>query len=99
MAFKSVAKFVLMALVGMAIGVLCGDSIMDLLPEAFGVHSPDGMESRRKGMHAGDRNKLLTLLVICDKNYGDTDSKPNMTRKLRATSTILPHSRACAAIS
>ena len=66
MAFKSVAKFVLMALVGMAIGVLCGDSIMHLLPEAFGVHSHDGMESRRQWMHAGDRNKTLifTLLVM-----------------------------------
>jgi hypothetical protein len=33
------AKFILMALVGMAIGVLVGDSVMHLLPAAYGVHS------------------------------------------------------------
>jgi hypothetical protein len=38
MAFKQFSKFLLMGLVGMAIGVLVGDALMHLLPTVYGAH-------------------------------------------------------------
>lgn len=41
MTFKQFSKFLLMGLVGMAIGMLVGDALMHLLPTVYGAHPGD----------------------------------------------------------